>query len=296
MKKRDILFIIVLNAIWGWNFLAVKYSVADFTPFLSNMLRFAVALIFLFPFLRGSIKGQVGPVLRIAGLMGIMHFGLLYIGMSMAGGVSAIAIVAQLNVPFATLCAIFMLKEKIGLTRAFAIVLSFIGVIIMGFDPVVFDYVWALVLIGAGAFAFALASIYMRDLRSVPAMTIQAWVAVAGVIGSLLLTLMFEDHQLANIAGAGLPAWGGILFSALLSTVVAHGGMNYLLQNYEVNVVVPYLLMMPFFAVSAGVIILGEALSSRMIIGAVCTLAGVMVITFRNRAKMRRSLIPGEET
>lgn len=300
MKLRDILFIILLNAIWGWNFIAVKFTVADFSPFMSNMLRFSVALVFLFPFLRGPskavMKSQSWRIIRIAFLMGIVHFGLLYIGMSIAGGISAVAIAAQLNVPFATLCAIFMLGEKVGLTRVFAIALSFAGVLVMGFDPAVFEYAWALVLMTCGALAFALASIFMRELRSVPAMTIQAWVAVAGLFGSLVLTLVLEDGQLAALSNGSMAAWGGILFSAIFSTVVAHGGINYLLQKYEVNVVVPYLLLMPFFAVSASVVLLGETLTTRMIFGAACTLTGVAVITFRNRQKMRNPLVINEES
>ncbi|WND01556.1 DMT family transporter [Temperatibacter marinus] len=296
MKIKHILFVILLNAIWGWNFIAVKYSVADFTPFLSNMLRFLLAFVFMLPFIRHSIKGHVPSVLRIALMMGVLHFGCLYIATSMAGGVSAVAIAAQLNVPFATLCAVVMLKETVGLTRIVAIAVSFIGVIIMGFDPLVFDYFDALLVMTLGALTFAIASIYMRQLRDIPPMTIQAWVAFAGIFGSMALTLLFEDNQIENVLAGSSPAWWGIVFSGLLSTVVGHGGMNYLLQKYEVNVVVPYLLLMPFFAVSASIVMLGEVLTPRMIIGASCTILGVVVITYRNTRKMKKALIPGEET
>lgn len=296
MKLHHIIFIIFLNAIWGWNFIAVKYSVAEFTPFLSNMLRFAVAFAFLFPFLLKPLKGNAVGVMKIAFTMGVLHFGLLYIGMGMAGGVSAVAIVAQLNVPFATLCAIVMLKEKVGLPRMLAIAISFAGVVIMGFDPAVFDYAWALVVMAVGALAFAVASIFMRQVRDVPAMTIQAWVALAGGLGSLVLTLILEDNQVGNITNGSIYAWGGILFSGILSTVIGHGGVNYLYQKYEVSVVIPYMLLMPFFAVSASVILLDEVLTGRMMVGAGFTLLGVIIVTMRNRKKMQDPLIPGEET
>lgn len=289
MKLRDILFIIILNAIWGGNFVAVKITLQDFSPFLTNMVRFALAFIFLSPFIRLSIRGHLAGVMKIALIMGVLHFGLMYIAMGMADGVSAIALVAQLNVPFATLCAIFMLKERVGLLRFSAIGVSFMGVMVMGFDPVVFDYIDGLLVMAVSAFCFAIASIYMRQVQDIPAMTIQAWVALMGVAGSFILTLIFEFGQVDMITTASTGTWMAVAYTVLLSTVVGHGGINYLFQKYEVSTVAPYLLMMPFFAVAAGILMLDDILTPRMIIGGLLIFIGVTVVTVRNRQKTKSS-------
>ena len=116
-------------------------------------------------------------------------------------------------------------------------------------------------------------------------MTIQSWVALMAVVGSLILTLVFESGQLESIQNAGIHAWGSILYSALLASILGHVGLNFLLQKYEVSVVSPYLLLMPVFAILAGIILLDEEITGRLILGSIITLFGVFIITIRNNKR-----------
>ena len=164
MKRLDLLFIIMISMIWGINFVAIKWAVTDFSPMLVNLLRFSIVLILLAPFLRLT-RVQLYPVIKLAILIGVFHFGMVAIAVKWANGVSAIAVVSQLSVPFATIFAIIILKEVVGLVRIVAIILSFLGVLVIGFDPVIFSHVDALFMMGMGTALMALGTIRMRQLK-----------------------------------------------------------------------------------------------------------------------------------
>ena len=284
MRFHHLALMVLIQFIWGVNFVALKYAVMDFSPILANALRFMMVAALLLPFLK-IIKGQMKAILRVAFILGVLHFGTVMFAVAYAEGVSEVTIVAQLSVPFSTILAVFMLKEVIHWKRTLGIVISFGGVVLLGFDPRVFNHLDAVFLVMTSALALALASIYMRRLKAVSALTIQAWVGVAGVSGSLVLSFIFESGQIEQIVSASNAAWGAVLFSAAASSVLGHGGLNYLFRFYEVSVVSPYMLLMPLFGVAASVVLLDETLTARMIWGGLITLIGVMIITLRNQKR-----------
>lgn len=288
MKLRDTLFALLIAAVWGFNFLAAKWAVEDFPPLMANSIRFMAVLAVLFPFLR-IIPGKMRPLLTTAVTLGVLHFGLLFWGMTFAEGVGSVAIASQLNVPFSTILAIIILKEKVGLPRIAGISISFLGVILLGFDPVIFAYWEAVVIIIAAAFVYAVCAVMMRQLKDVPAVTMQAWVAVAGIVGSLLLSLLLESGHVAALEEAGSRAWLAVLYTGLVSTLIGHGGANYLFRKYEVSMVSPYFLALPLFSVMAGVLILNETVGWQLLLGGGMTITGVLIVTLRNNQRARRA-------
>lgn len=287
MKPRDTLFALLIAGVWGFNFIAAKWAVEDFPPLFANGLRFLAVFIVLFPFLK-IVPGKMRPLLTAAVTLGVVHFGLLFWGMSLAGGVGSVAIASQLNVPFSTILAILILKETVGLPRVAGISISFIGVMLLGFDPAIFAYWDAVMTIITAAFVYAVCAVMMRQLKDVPAVTLQAWVALSGMIGSFLVSSIIEGGQVASVSEAGQRAWLCILYSGLISTLVGHGGANYLFRRYEVSMVSPYFLALPFFSVIGGVVLLDEVVGWQMFVGGGLTITGVLIVTLRNNRRAER--------
>ncbi|MBO6505547.1 MAG: EamA family transporter [Kordiimonadaceae bacterium] len=284
MKPQHTLLAILIAGVWGFNFIATKWAVEDFPPLFANGLRFLIVLAVLIPFLR-VVPGKMKPLLKTAVTLGFVHFGLLFWGMSLADGVGSVAIASQLNVPFSTILAIVILKETVGLPRVAGISISFIGVMFLGFDPVIFAYWDGVLVIVAAAFMYAVCAVMMRQLKEVPATTVQAWVALAGMSGSFLTSLLIENGQVAALSSAGNVAWASVAYTALISTLIGHGGANYLFQRYEVSMVSPYFLALPFFSVAGGVALMGETVGWQMFLGGGLTILGVLIVTLRNNKR-----------
>jgi len=286
VKNRDIALAVFIAIIWGMNFLAVKWAVEDFPPMMANTIRFVAVIAVLFPFLR-IVRGRMKPLLVAAFTLGVAHFGMVFLGMALSGGVGAVAIASQLNVPFSTILAIIILHETVGWKRVVGLVLSFAGVLVIGFDPVVFNHWQGLLAIIVAALLYSSSAVMMRQLKDVRAVTVQAWVGVAGISGSLLISLLFEEGQAQAFADASPQAWAAVVYSGIGSSVIGHGGANYLFRKYEISVVSPYFLSVPLFAVAGAVIVLDEVISSKMVIGGLLTVFGILIVTLRNQTRAK---------
>lgn len=273
--------LVLVSLIGGSNFLAVKFTVMELPPVFSSAMRFVIAGLILIPFLKVQ-PGRMRPLVLTALNMGALNFILIYIGFARAGDVSTVAIVSQAVVPFSTILAVILLKEHVGIWRVSGITISLVGILVLGFDPRVFEYVDAVLFILAGVAAFSFGTIQMRQLGNVSAMTFMAWLSLIAASVQLTVSFFMESGQIDALMSASPRALGGLLYTGVISTVIAHAAFYYLLQRNPVSRVMPFTVLAPVFAVILSIIILGEVMSDRMILGGLLAFAGVIVITFRN--------------
>lgn len=278
MKPAHLLLALLANIAWAFNFIAGKAGVAHFQPFLFTALRFAFVLLALFSFLRW-IPGQMRRVLGIGLVLGILHFSLIFAGLAASGDISSVAIASQLYVPFSALLATLVLGETLEGRRWFGIALAFGGVMAIGFDPVVFQHLEALLLVTAAAMAQAVATIQMRRLQGVNVFVLQAWIALCATPGLALLSLLFEREQWTALRAATWLELAAPLYSAIGASIVGHGILYYLVSRYPVGVTTPLMLLTPVLAVVFGVLLWGDVLSGRLVLGGLLTLAGIAIIT-----------------
>jgi O-acetylserine/cysteine efflux transporter len=278
VRPVDFGIVLVINLVWGLTFIAGKLGLNELPPIWFTGLRFAMLLVVLAPLLR-LVPGQMTRILTIAAFSGAIHFSLQYTALKMAEDVSTIAIVSQMTLPFAVILAVFMLGERLSPLRVAGIAAAFGGVMIIGFDPRVLTYGVAVILSMLACLAIALAQVMMRDLRNVPVFTLQSWVALISAPGLIGLSLIFETGQIEASRAASWSAWGNLAFTAFGSSLLGFGGMYYLLKRYPVSLITPMFLLAPIFAVVAGVMMLGDVLTARILVGSAITLAGVLAVT-----------------
>jgi O-acetylserine/cysteine efflux transporter len=282
MAPPHIALILVITLIWGFNFVAGKAGVNEIPPILFTGLRFLLLSVMLVPFLRIH-RGQMWPIFVISMTMGGVHFALFYGGLAAAEDVSTVAIAVQLGVPFSTIMSILFLNEKVYWRRWSGIALSFLGVMVIGFDPKVFTYIEGLLLVVAAAFVGSIAMIFMRRLKDVPVFQLQAWIALLSWPLLFLFSAIMEQDQLDAIKSASWLGWSGVLYTAIGASLIGHAGMYYLLQRYEVTQTAPLTLLAPIWGVVFSVLLLGDTLTERMLIGGVMTLIGVGIVSLRQK-------------
>lgn len=273
----DLLLALLANIAWAFNFIVGKVGVTHFQPFLFTSLRFAVLLLILLPFLR-RVPNRMADILAIGLVQGVLHFSLIFAGLEASGDIASVAIASQLYVPFSAVLALFLLGERLDTRRLGGIALAFGGVLVIGFDPVVFQHLDALLLISAGAMAMAFSTIQMRRLRGVSVFTLQAWIALCATPTLALLSLLFEQGQWAALHTANTQELAAPIYSALGASLIGHGIIYYLLGRYPVGVTTPLMLLTPVLAVVFGVLFWGDVLSWKLSLGGIMTLAGIAVI------------------
>jgi len=291
MKLRDLSILMLICLIWGFNFVAGAKGTQQFSPLMFMVLRFTLLLALTLPFLRLPPASQWPRLAAAALSIGSVHFCFLFWALKRSSDVSSVAIVQQTYVPIAVLLAVVMLGESIGWRRSLAVAVAFCGVLILGFDPHVLSQHDALVLALLSAFFQALGSIFLRGIVGVSAMNFQAWTAILSLPLLLTLSLVLEGGQAESIRTAQPLHWASVAFTAIGASVAGHGLFYYMAQRHPISTIMPYMLMMPVFAVMFGVLVWGDRPGWRLLIGGSLVLLGILFITLRTRRtaeKMRK--------
>ena len=274
--------LVMINAIWGFNIVAVKLSADRFPPVFLTFLRFLIVGLVVWPWLRIR-RGEMRWLLTAAICSGGLQFALMYSGVALSENMSSVAIGGQLGVPFATLLSVMLLGERIHWRRWLGIAMAFAGVVLIGFSPEVFSSWTGLLLIVIAAFIGAVGLVAIKRVRELEPLELQAWLSWGSVPLLLPLSLFLEEGQLASLPTAGVTGWSALLYSAVLASLVAHTSYFALIRRYPVSSVAPIIVLTPLFGVLFSVLILGDALDGRMVAGGLLTLSGVTVILARER-------------
>ncbi len=269
-----------MNLMWGLNLIAVKMAVDLISPLTAAWLRQIMVLIICLPALK-IIPGKMRELLLLGVLSGALFYIFINFSLAVSDNVSALAIAGQLGVPFSLILAIIFLKERIHKIRMIGMGLSFIGVILIVFDPSAVSEGAGIALTAAASLIWAICSLIQRRLIGVPVLTIYAWVGLIGSIILLPIAYAFEPESVMRVPHLPLSTFGWILFSALGSTVIGQGAMSLLLQRHPVSSVVPLTLLTPGISGIVAAYYFGTPLTPFMFMGGLIVMAGVAIVTIR---------------
>lgn len=282
MNIPDLLLALLVNFAWGFNLIAGKIGADHFQPLFFTSLRFFFLLLLTLPWLKPA-PGRMFPLLRVAFLMGVVHFGMMFIGLHAGGNIASVAITTQLYVPFAAILAALFLKERISLLKIVAICIALAGVMLIGFDPVVFKHLDAVIWVAGAAFALAVATIFMRRFPNLGVLRLQAWIALAGAPSLLLLSFIFESDQLHIFTSSHLFDFWTPFYSAAGASIIGHGIVYYLVGRYPVSLVTPSLLLAPILASLFGVLVFDDKLGWEIVVGGLLTLFGIILVSAKQK-------------
>lgn len=271
--------ILTVVLVWAFNFIATKTALAEIPPFLLTAMRFALVAVVLLPFVERP--RSMAPIIAVSMCLGVAHFALMFWALASTTKIAPIAVTVQLNLPFGALLAALLLGDHLGPRRLLGMAIALAGVTWMTFDPVVFAELQALGLAVAAAFFWALASVLTKRFDVATVFTLNAYIGLFAAPQLLILSLLFEDWEVATLTAVGLPAWGGVLYNALAVSVFGYGVWFTLLRHYSVNLVTPFTLLVPPLAALLSVAWFGEVLTLEIVLGGLLTLTGVAVILFR---------------
>ena len=287
MPLRDLLLAVLVCLVWAGNFLTSALALRDMPPLLFTGLRLALLGLLLAAFLRRPAPGQWPRLVAIALCVGVLHFGLSFWAIKLAGNLSSPAILMQSYVPMSVLLAWSLLGERFGWRTGAAVGLSFGGVLVLGFDPLVLANPASLSMMLVSAFFLALGTVLMRGLGGVTRYGMQAWTAVIGVGPLLGLSLWLEPGGFASLTSLGWVPWFGIAYAAVAASLVGHGIYYSLIQRHPVAKVMPWLLLTPLLAMGLGIAFYGDKPGPKLWIGGAMVLGGILVIALRTQAKSR---------
>ncbi len=282
MKRRDLIELFALAAIWGASFLFMRVAAPAFGPLPLAWVRVAGAALLLLPLL--AAHGRLGALARhwrpiaVVGLVNsALPFTLLSYGaLSISAGLAAIFNSA--SPLFAAVIAWLWLADRLTPWRIVGLGIGFAGVVSVAWARSGFADGGSLIAVAAllaATVSYGVApSLVKRHLGTAPPLAIAAGSQVAAAL-MLAVPAALAWPAAAPSAHEWLVA-GGL---ALLCTGVAFILYFRLIASAGPTNAIAVTFLVPVFAVAWGWIFLGETLTAPIVVGCAVLFAGTALTT-----------------
>ena len=286
MSRSDWIRLLVLSLLWGGSFFFVEVALQGLPPLSVVWGRVALAALLLavaLPVMRVPFPARrVWPALMVMSVLNnIIPFSLFATAQGQITG--SLASILNATTPLFTVLVAHVVTQDERLTRAkvAGLALGFGGVIVMMAGAQVAGDNLANLACLAAAVSYAAASIWGRRFRRLavpPLATAFGQVAASTVL--ILPLWLWVDRPWA-LAMPGLPVVGAMVGIAALSTALAYLLYFRLLATAGATNVSLVTFLIPVSAMLLGVVILGEDLAARHLLGFAMIAAGLMAIDGR---------------
>jgi O-acetylserine/cysteine efflux transporter len=288
------LLLIAICIAWGMHMVVIKSVTEVISPLTYVALRMPILALILSPLLRWY-PGQMRRIVIAGACFGGVNYAFMFTGISLTSA-SIGSVVAESYVVIATIFSVVFLNEKVGWKRGAGILIALIGVLVIATgdgDAVGSENLpLGAFLIICGTTAEATGALFVKRIEGVRPLQLLAWMAAVGSVVSLLPALLLADDHFAFVEeGALWPVVGGLAYSVLIASLFGHTSYYYLLQRVPLSVIAPSGLLITFFAVLFGTLLLGEAFTMRMVAGAALVVGGVAVILIRSNKVGRKVVL-----
>lgn len=287
-RKQTLLVVIALFCtyiFWGSTYLAIRFGIESFPPFLMAGVRFLIAGFILYVVMR--LLGSANPTLaewKGASIVGLLlpamgNGTVCYVQQSVSSSVAALSIA---TVPiwmaiFASLWGHQIIKrEWIG------IAVGFIGIVLLNLGGSLHgDFVSAL-LLGFAAASWSFGSVWGKHL-AMPKGLMGA--ACQMLIGGFALML------LSSLAGESWPqfisvkSWAAMLFLIVFGSIATYSAYQWLLKNVAPLVASSNTFVNPVVAFIVGIFFANETISKNEYIALAVIIIGVLLILTSNSEK-----------
>ncbi len=282
MSTKDILLSILVAFIWGINFVVIKIGLNSFPPLLYTSLRFLFAA---FPAILFVHRGGIGWkwIFSIGIFLGIITFGLLFVGMYQGVSSGLSSILLQIQVPFTILLSILFLKSKLTKSQIVGIIMAFCGIGLLIFTKNIGTTAIGLLLITVAGFSWAIANTLMKMVGKMDMFKLIVWISIVPPLPLLLLSFLFEKGQVQAITHISIIGISAVLFVSWISTIFAFSIWGKLLSKYQAQQVTPFALLVPIFGIIAGNIMLQEKLTNVEILASSLVFIGLLVINLHKK-------------
>ena len=279
MKPLDTLSAISVAIIWGMGFVIAKAAMEHFSPILLMALRFTLTALCMIWFFRPDPK-LFNKLFWIAFVSAAIQYSLTFTGVSGIDASTA-ALLIQLEVPFAILLAAVVLGDKLTIRQGVGVSLAFCGAILIVGEPKLANNMRYVLMVIGGGFAWSLGQIMIKMMGVSGGFSLISSVAVFAAPQLFIASYLLEDNQIDQIITASPAAWAAVVYLGLVMTALGYAMWYRLLGLYDVNMVMPFLLLLPVASVVGGYLFLDEILTTKIAIGGLLALAGVAIITLR---------------
>ncbi len=290
MKPKHVALAVLIAAIWGFNFVAIKLGVTGVPPFFLTAARFMLAA---FPALLFIARPQENWrwVAGFGLVLGVGQFGFLFLAVRLGLPVGLTSLVMQAQAFWTMVFAWVVLNEVPSTRQVWGAMIGFGGIATIALGRWAGPDLLPLLLCLIAAAGWAAANIISKKAKPKDTLSFVVWSSLAVPLPMLLLSWIFEDHGqiIAAVTAPTAQVVGSLFYLAFLSTLFGYAAWNYLFNHYAASTVAPFSLLIPLFGILGGIVVFAERFDRFEFIGAVLIVGGLLVSNLNFNSKMKKA-------
>lgn len=283
LVPRDLLLTLATVTLWGFSFVPIKVGLRELPPFALAALRFffaAVPLVLV-------VKRPRMPWRDIAGYgvaIGVVQFGLLFLGMQLGMPAGLSSLVIQMQVFFTIGLAIAFFGDRLQRHNLVGAGIATAGIVILAAQKLIEGahatlVGFALVIVAALAWGVGnVISKHAAAAHDADMFGLVVWSSLIPPLPLAVLSFVFEGgtKAVSAVTSAGALTWACVLCLAWGATLFGFASWARLLHRYPTGLIAPFGLLIPVSGIACGAIFLGELLAPLQALGVALVFAGLV--------------------
>jgi O-acetylserine/cysteine efflux transporter len=287
LAPRDLALILAVVTLWGFTFVPTKWALEEIPPFMLAGLRFVLAAVpAVFLVARPTARWSTVAAYGIA--IGVLQFGLLFLGIKLGMPAGLASLVAQTQVFFTMGLAVWLAGDKPHRWNILGAIVAAFGVAVLGAYKVIEGAGATLIgffLIICASLCWGVGNLIAKRAQGVDMFSLVVW---SSLVPPPILALVSWFAEGGSSAFAGLAhiswfAWLCVAILAWVGTLFGFSAWNRLLQRYPTQLVSPFALLIPVSGLTFGWLLLGETLAPMQFAGVLLVFAGLAVNVYGSR-------------
>ena len=259
LPPLHLLLALAVTAVWGSNFVVIKFALEHLPPLTLALLRFTLAFLPLALFIPRP-RVPWGNLAAYGVLIGAGQFGLLFTAMRADITPGLASLVVQAQVFFTIGLAMHLNRERLASFQIAALLLTCAGIGVIAFHTDGSATLLGLTLVLLAAASWAGGNMVARRAGVVNMLGYVVWSSLFAVPPLLLFALTLEGwpQMAAGIAAADRATWAAVLWQTVGNTLFGYGAWGWLLARHQAAQVAPLALLVPVFGLATSAMVLGE--------------------------------------
>lgn len=276
LPLRHFLLALAVVAVWGINFVVIKFALGALPPILMAALRFGLVLLpGLFFLARPAVP--LGNLALYGLLIGAGQFGLLYVAMNGHISPGLASLVIQVQVFFTIGLAMRISGERVRRFQWFALLLAAGGIAVIMLHTDGSTTPFGLLLVLLAALAWAGGNIAAKQGAPTNILAYVVWSSAFAVPPLIALSLAVEGWEAISAAlrTADAAAWAAVVWQAWGNSLFGYAAWGWLLARHPAATITPMAMLVPVFGMGASALMLDEALPPWKLGAAALVMAGL---------------------
>lgn len=287
--KPAYLYLLTASVIWGATPAIMKLTLLEVPPFSLGFIRMFFAGIILITFLYKDLKIKRADIglFTLAALTGTtLNLSLFFLGLQLSHAINASLLIASVPI-FTIFAAHLFLKEKLHPRIIIAGLVALIGVVFIIGKPdgsTTLPHMLGNILLLLSSLAWVAYEIIAKKLlKTYKSTTVTFYTTAIGAATFAPLFIWEYAKNPAWITGVTPSGAAGIIYGIIFASLIAYSAWQMGLAKIPAGEASFFFYLDPITGVALSIVLLGEKLTTNIIIGGALIFAGVALAEYKRR-------------